>query len=116
MQVVNSDQIEGSFDDPSIDTENESELKRVQYFEMLRQQYFDEQMRRQQQYDYRYSESNSRGQMIKTPNAIQFDPEDMYSYGTEQNTASANFRPRNSSTCLRRKNVQPREANSNSKG
>lgn len=42
MQVVNSDQIEGSFDDPSIDTENESELKRVQYFEMLRQQYFDE--------------------------------------------------------------------------
>lgn len=29
--------------------------------------------------------------------------EDFYSYGSEKMTASANYRPRNSNTCLRRK-------------
>ena len=56
--------------------------------------------------DYRYSESNSRGQPFKTPNAIQFNYDDMYSYGSEMNTASANYRPGNSGTALRRKAPQ----------
>ena len=54
-------------------------------------------------YDYRYSDSNSRGGPFKTPNAIQFNYEDLYSYGSEMNTASANYRPRNSETVLRHK-------------
>ena len=54
-------------------------------------------------FDYRYSESNSRGQPFRTPNAIQFNYEDIYSYGSEMNTASANYRPGNSNTMLRRR-------------
>mmetsp|Transcript_9268 Transcript_9268/g.12611 ORF Transcript_9268/g.12611 Transcript_9268/m.12611 type:complete len:87 (-) Transcript_9268:1321-1581(-) len=56
MQVVEADQI----DDPSINSEEE-ELMRLRYFEALRRQHFEEQMRQQQIFDYRYSESHSRG-------------------------------------------------------
>ena len=67
---------------------------RMRYFEALRRQHFEEQMRR-------YS-SGERG-AFKTPNVIQFNYEDLYSYGSEMNTASANYRPGNSNTQLRRK-------------
>ena len=56
MRVVQSEQIE----DPSINSEEE-EMMRMRYFEALRRQHFEEQMRQNQMFDYRYSESNSRG-------------------------------------------------------
>lgn len=43
------------------------------------------------------------GQPFRTPNAIQFNYEDLYSYGSEMMTASANYRPGNSNTQLRKK-------------
>ena len=63
MQVVEP----GQMDEPSMDSEDE-ELMRMRYFEALRRQHFEEQMRHQ--IDYRYSDSQSRGQPFKTPNAI----------------------------------------------
>ena len=42
-------------------------------------------------------------QQYRTPDVITFNYEDMYSYGSEMNTMSANFRPGNSNTVLRRK-------------
>ena len=106
MQVVSAEDIgRAEMDNPSMNSEEE-EYMRMRYFEMMRRQAYEEQMRQQHMIDYRYSESNSRGQPFKTPNAIQFNYDDMYSYGSEMNTASANYRPGNTGTALRRKAPQ----------
>ena len=39
---------------------------------------------------------------FKTPQEVGFDYEAYYSYGSEMNTASANYRPGNTNTKLRR--------------
>jgi len=62
-----------------------------------------------------YSDSHSGGQPFRTPAAIQFNYEDLFSYGSERMTASANYRPGNSNTMLRKKAAQPRGTTSSSK-
>ena len=49
---------------------DEEELRRIYYYEMMRRRAYEEQMQCPQMFDYRYSDSHSRGQPFKTPNAI----------------------------------------------
>ena len=69
MRVVSAEDIERQdMDSPSMNSQEE-EYMRMRYFEMMRRQAYEEQMC-QQMFDYRYSESNSRGGPYKTPRAI----------------------------------------------
>ena len=66
-------------------------------------------------HDYGYSESASRSKQFKTPSVMQFNLEDVGSYESETGTASANYRPRNSSSCLRRKVNPPKPVDDNAR-
>jgi hypothetical protein len=88
---------------PHMDSDEE-ELMRMRYFEALRRQHFEEQMRQMQ---LKERESSNK-QPFRTPNVISFNYEDLYSYGSEVNTASANYRPGNSNTLLRRRKNPPK--------
>ena len=82
---------------PEMDPEEE-ELMRMRYFEALRRQHFEDQMRKLEE-----QRSSGGAQPFKTPNVISFNYEDLDSYGSQINTASANYRPGNSKTRLRKK-------------
>ena len=88
---------------PHMDSDEE-ELMRMRYFEALRRQHFEEQMRQMQ---LKERESSNK-QPFRTPNVISFNYEDLYSYGSEVTTASANYRPGNSNTLLRRRKNPPK--------
>ena len=107
MKVVDADDREDAIDvsSPHVDSEEE-ELMRMRYFEALRRQQFEEHMRQQAAY-YQMAQgrSDKSGAPFRTPNVPTFNYEEFLSYESDMNTASANYRPRNSNTCLRRKNV-----------
>lgn len=96
MKVVDPDTMDPSQSSSpqNFDSEDE-ELMRMRYFEALRQQHYEEQMRQMH--------GGSRSGPFHTPDVMAFNYDDLYSYGSEMNTASANYRPGNSNTLLRRK-------------
>ena len=55
----------------------------------------------------RRSETTGAKQPFRTPNIVSFNYEDLYSYGSEKQTASANYRPGNSNTMLRKRATKP---------
>ena len=96
MQVVEADEMDPSLSSsPNLNSEDD-EMMRMRYFEALRRQHFEEQMRQQAML------SSGAKQPFQTPNVMAFNYEDLYSYGSEMNSRSANYRPGNSATALRR--------------
>ena len=113
MQIVQPDMLEDPSEDseasPVVDEEDQ-EIMRLRYFEALRRQQFEEQMRHHAFNQHRQRTMSDAQQPFRTPNVMQFNYEDLYSYGSELNTASANYRPGNSNTLLRRKNKPPKSS------
>ena len=94
--------------------EDEQEIMRLRYIEAMRQAHFEQLMRDQammrhlqeQRDGGMMSQSGSSGYPFKTPHQYPFDYDAYEQYGSEDKTASANYRPGNTQTALRRK-VQP---------
>ena len=88
--------IEGmqAVDDESLEEVDDEEYMRMRYFEAMRRAQYDQMMRVKAQ--------GHNPHAFRTPQDQVLDYEAYYSYGSEGNTASANYRPRNSNTMLRK--------------
>ena len=91
-------------DDESLDEVDDEEYMRMRYFEAMRRAQYDQMM-----------QAKAQGQAFRTPQDQIFDYEAYYSYGSEGHTASANYRPRNSNTMLRKRKSGSKQKTTNNK-